>query len=507
MTSKAMRALSPAERTQLTADVVIIGLGAGGSMVFHDLVRAGFDVIGLELGRHFSTEEFNAREDLMMPQLFAEGGGRATDDFSVSVLQGKGVGGSTLHNTNLCKRLPDELAEDWRTRFGVDVSGLDQDFDDVERILNIHEVPADHINHNNQLIAKGIKTLGYKGGVLKHNRGALCQQAGFCELGCPNDGKEHGERALIRPVLDQGRVFSEARVTRILRSRGVTTGVEGVCVDPVTGAAVGEFKVAAKHVVLAGSATSSAALVKQSALPDPYRLAGTNLHMHPGSIVAGVFNDPVEGWLGVPQAIECTQFLEFGAHAKRRAWIVSGFAHPGAAAGFLPGFGPEHATLMRTFPNVAVLITMLHDHASGVVSPGRDEQVHIRYRLDRDEYDQLALGLRESARILLAAGAQRVFIPTRPAKWVTRASDLNDFDGSSLGPLNPSLTAVHPMSTLWMGNDRRSSVVDPQGMHHHVQNLWVADGSLFPTSIGGPPQVSIYTFARRVARAIAAAGN
>ena len=41
MTSKAMRALSPAERTQLTADVVIIGLGAGGSMVFHDLVRAG----------------------------------------------------------------------------------------------------------------------------------------------------------------------------------------------------------------------------------------------------------------------------------------------------------------------------------------------------------------------------------------------------------------------------------------------------------------------------------
>ncbi|MEZ4461694.1 MAG: GMC family oxidoreductase [bacterium] len=150
---------------------------------------------------------------------------------------------------------------------------------------------------------------------------------------------------------------------------------------------------------------------------------------------------------------------------------------------------------------------MLHDHASGVVSPGRDERVHIRYRLDRDEYDQLALGLRESARILLAAGAQRVFIPTRPAKWVTRASDLNDFDGSSLGPLNPSLTAVHPMSTLWMGNDRRNSVVDPQGMHHHVQNLWVADGSLFPTSIGGPPQVSIYTFARRVARAIAAAGN
>jgi hypothetical protein len=244
--------------------------------------------------------------------------------------------------------------------------------------------------------------------------------------------------------------------------------------------------------------------VQQSGVPDPHRLAGNNLHVHPGAIVAGVFSEPVDAWLGVPQATECTEFLEFGPKAKRRAWIVSGFAHPGAAAGFLPGFGPEHATLMRSYRNVAVLITMLHDHASGFVSPGAGEQVHVSYKLDRAEYDQLALGLRESARILLAAGANRVFIPTRPARWVSRASELDAVTGRSLGPLNPSLTAVHPMSTLWMGTDRKRSVVDPYGQHHHLKNLWVADGSLFPTSIGGPPQIPIYTFARRIARSIAA---
>jgi len=37
-----------------------------------------------------------------------------------------------------------------------------------------------------------------------------------------------------------------------------------------------------------------------------------------------------------------------------------------------------------------------------------------------------------------------------------------------------------------------------------MDNLFVADGSLFPTSIGGPPQISIYTFGRRVAREVAA---
>lgn len=509
MKPRSMRLLPPADRSALRADVVVVGLGAGGGMAFHDLVAAGKDVIGLEVGRAFAPTDFNAREEQMMPQLFAEGGGRATDDFGISILQGKGVGGSTLHNTNLCKRLPEALLDDWVERFGLtDLGGraLQQDFDAVEKLLNVHPVPDDRVNTNNALIARGIKALGYAGGRLSHNRGPLCKQSGFCELGCPNDGKEHAERALIRPALAQGgRVFSEARVERILHERGRAVGVRGVCVDPVSGNATGEFEVRAAHVVLAGSATGSAALVKASAVPDPHRLAGTNLHLHPGAIVAGIFPDPVEAWLGVPQATECTQFLEFGPHAQKRAWIVSGFAHPGAAAGFLPGFGPEHATLMRSYANVAVLITMLHDHASGVVSPGPGEQVHVRYRLDRAEYDQLALGLRESARILLAAGAQRVFVPTRPARWVTRASDLDAITGSSLGPLNPSLTAVHPMSTLWMGVDPRRSVVNPAGQHHQLAGLWVADGSLFPTSIGGPPQIPIYTFARRVARAIAAA--
>lgn len=508
MSSESMRAVAATQRMSLSADVVVVGLGAGGGMVFHDLVEAGFDVVGLELGRHFTTQDMSVQEDVMMPQLFSEGGGRATDDFGISILQGKGVGGSTLHNTNLCKRLPEELLDDWVVRFGLtDLAGksLQDDFADVEKLLNVHPVPDEHLNRNNVLVAKGIKALGYRGGRLSHNRGALCRQSGFCELGCPNDGKENADRALIRPAIAKaGRVYSEARVEKILGHRGAATGVSGVCVDPKTGAPIGDFKIDARHVVLAGSATGSAALVKKSDVPDPYRLAGTNLHLHPGAIVAGVFAEPVEAWLGIPQAIECTQFLEFGPKARNRAWIVSGFAHPGAAAGFMPGFGPEHAKLMREYRNTAVLITMLHDHTSGVVSPGEGEQIHVSYRLDRSDYDQLALGMRESARILLAAGAQKVFVPTRPARWVTRATDLDAITGATLGPLNPSLTAVHPMSTLWMGDNRKTSVVNPQGMHHHMKNLWVADGSLFPTSIGGPPQIPIYTFARRVARAIAA---
>jgi len=157
---------------------------------------------------------------------------------------------------------------------------------------------------------------------------------------------------------------------------------------------------------------------------------------------------------------------------------------------------------MRHYPNMAAFIVMLHDHAGGRVHPDAGEQLHIHYRLDEAEYDQLAIGLRAAGRLMLAGGASQVIIPTSPPIKATTEADLRDLDASDIGPLNPPLTAVHPMSTLWMGDNPARSVVDPRGAHHQTDGLWVADGSLFPTSIGGPPQIPIYTMGKRVARAI-----
>ena len=54
-----------------------------------------------------------------------------------------------------------------------------------------------------------------------------------------------------------------------------------------------------------------------------------------------------------------------------------------------------------------------------------------------------------------------------------------------------------------MGPDPQRSVVDVSGRHHQVANLHVFDGSLFPTSIGANPQLSIYALAARLASALA----
>lgn len=66
------------------------------------------------------------------------------------------------------------------------------------------------------------------------------------------------------------------------------------------------------------------------------------------------------------------------------------------------------------------------------------------------------------------------------------------------------VTAVHPMASVPMGDDPTVAAVASDGHHHHLRGLWVADGSLFPTSIGVPPQISIYAMGLHVGRAIVA---
>lgn len=490
----------------LKAQVLIVGLGAGGGMAFYELARRGVDVLAVELGGHFDPQLATGREEQMLPELFMDGGARATEDMSITILQGRGVGGSTLHNTNLCKRLPQAILAQWEAEHGLSAMTSDvlqEDFAHVERLLKIHPVPDEQLNANNRIMARGVEALGWRGGRLSHNRDG-CRQSGLCELGCPNNGKQNSAKALIPPALAAGgRLLTHTRVERILTQGDEVIGLRCQALDPLSGQPRFDFELRADRVILSASATNSAALVKRSALPDPHRLAGTNLHLHPGAFVAGVFNEPVESWRGVPQAQDCTEHLRLGQE-DGGVWLVTGAAHPGAAAGLMPGFGPAHGAFMRQYPNVAISIAMLHDHSSGHVSPTENgEHVRVFYKLNQADRANLLLGLKSAAQIMLAAGAKEVMLPLHPVRMIRSAAQLEQLSVQDIGAFSPPLVAVHPMSTLWMGVDPRRSVVNAQGQHHQVKGLYVADGSLFPTSIGGPPQVPIYTLALGVARAVA----
>lgn len=487
-------------------DVVIVGSGAGGAMAARELSRAGKSVLVLEEGGDHLPADMDQREEHMIPALFAEMGGRRTDELSLLILSGRGLGGSTVHNTNLIKRAPAEILDAWEAEHGVTgvgSGGMSTYYEEVEALLGVAPIPEERINPHNAVFRRGVEALGYRGGVLSHNRDGRCVGSGFCELGCAYDGKMNARRVLLPEAERSGAtILSDARVRRIDHDGRAAHGVSGELLDE-SGRVRATFTATARAVCLAGSAIGSPALAQASGIPDPHRQIGAHLHVHPGAAIAGIFDEVIEAWRGIPQSYECTHFLDPRATSRQRVWIVPSFAHPVGTAAMTPGFGPALMGAMRNYPRMAVLAAMVHDESEGSVYLSGD-RIRIAYQSSRPDREQLALGAREAARILLAAGARSVMIPAVPPIEVTSADEVDAIDHERFQPHDAALTAVHPMGSMRMGAHPESSACDPRGRVHGMDGLYVTDGSLFPTSIGVPPQLSIYAFAMRVARTLGA---
>ena len=503
---------------RITADLCVVGSGAGGAAAAMVAAEAGLHVVVLEAGPFLSPARMSQREEDMLARLYWESGARTTADRAVRIHQGRGVGGSTLHNLNLCKRIPTPVLRQWQAERGLrhlPLQRWQELYAETERLLSVSDVAIDQRSRHNKLLASGAATLGWRHGPLQHNRTG-CTESGFCELGCAYDAKNNAAKVLLpRAIAAGASVLAHCHAQRVDHGDGRVRGVIAQAMSP-TGEPLGIIRIDAARVCLSAAATGTAALLLRSRVPAPPGSTGDTLAIHPALVAAGDFAEPVDAWQGIPQTVECTEFLDFdSAHPARpgdatgktdRIWIVPAFGHPLATATMLPGYGPDHDVVMARYRHLAPLAAMLHDRSAGTVRPTDERGLTVSYWPDRADLQQLRAGLRASAELLLAAGAIRVFIPASRLLTVHNRAELHLIDELVLEPGSVEVSAVHPMATVPMGDDPARAAVDSRGQHHHLAGLWIADGSLFPSSIGVPPQLSIYALGLHVGRAIAASG-
>jgi choline dehydrogenase-like flavoprotein len=155
-----------------------------------------------------------------------------------------------------------------------------------------------------------------------------------------------------------------------------------------------------------------------------------------------------------------------------------------------------------------VLLALMRDgfHAGspgGVVRLQGDGTPVLDYPLTPYVWDGVRRAFLAMAEIQFAAGATRV-TPVHGTgiafdSFAQAKAGIASFD---LQPLVTKVVSAHAMGGAPMGTDPRRSVVDVRGRHHQVANLYVMDGSVFPTSIGANPQLSIYGIAARFASSL-----
>lgn len=489
-----------------TVDVCVIGSGAGGAVAAAELAAGGRSVVVLEQGHHWTAKDFVQREDVMLPRLFEEGGMRATTDGAIRIIQGRCIGGSTVHNLCYCFRTPDPILAFWRDQYGLTEltpDALAPSFARVEQTLHVTQIREDEVNTLNRLIRAGAEKLGYSGFVTKHNRRG-CVQAGYCLLGCSYNAKQSMLVTYVpRADAAGARIYANVQVERIEADHGRVRRVLGrVAGDD--GSTHGAVEVRAKVVVLAAGAVASPDILLRSKLGNDDGQVGRNLHLHPAVVATGFFDDEVHAYRGIPQSYYIDEFIDL-EHDPHSGYVLMPIIEfPAMTAASTPGFGKSHAALMRAYARSGGLLVLLHDRTAGRVRSGDAlAKPRIAYELEPRDAAQMAEGLVHCAEVLFAAGARRVLIPYLPEPLLLeRDADLTVIArrGARHGSLTS--TAVHPQSTCRMGRDAKTSVVNAWGECHTTEGLFVADMSVFPTSIGVPPQITTAMFADRTAHYI-----
>ena len=497
----------------IDCDVAIIGTGAGGGTAAEILSRSGLRVVLLEEGPLMSSRDFHMLEREAYPNLYQESAARHTKDKGILILQGRSVGGSTTVNWTSSFRTPPQTFAYWREHFGLaeyTPELLQPWFEMMERRLNVHPW-AEPPNENNAVLRRGAEKLGIPTAVIPRNVKG-CYNLGYCGMGCPTNAKQSMLVTTIPSALEHGAVlYSRVRAQRYVLENDRVVAVECAALD-ATGLRPGPhaLTVRAKTFISAGGAINNPALMLRSALPNPYKLLGARTFLHPTVISSASMPEPVDAYSGAPQSIYSDHFLytqPFGGPIGYKLEVPP--MHPVLMSTTLPGFGAASASLTAAMPNIQVIIALMRDgfHAQsigGTVELKSDGTPLLDYPISQYLWEGARRALVTMAEIQFAAGARTVLPLHESAEPYRNLADAKAAIATlPMDILRLRVASAHVMGGCAMGANERESIVDGHGRYHQLQNLYVFDGSAFPTSLGVNPQLSIYGMVARNASRLA----
>ena len=512
-------------RFELSDDtvVVVVGSGAGGGTVAHELCQRGINVVVLEAGARFDIDDFHHDELAAFQQLSWLDKRVATGDWAAARLAPhqpawtvKAVGGSTVHWNGLSFRIQaHEFAA--RTAYG-DIDGASLmdwpiSLDDLEPyyaraedklgVTGTHGIARHPATNNYKVLYNGAKRVGYRhvtndrlaiNSAFRDGR-APCVQLGFCNQGCKMAAKWSTLHSEIPKAEDTGRLDlrTECMALQVVHDRHGR--VSGVLYADRDGA---QHVQKARVVCIAGNAIETPRLLLNSATPQfPDGLANASGHVgrhymrHVGALAFGVFDRPVNMHRGI--TTPGTVFDE-QVHRPERGF-AGGYLMEAASLG-LPtlammadpaGWGRDYAGFLERY-----------DHMAGILLNGEDlPRADNRVSLHDGAVDRHGLPV---PRVHVVEHAND---RAMRAHFHRQATAIFEAVGARQVKAVQTVSAAHNMGTCRMSADPRDGVVNGWGQAHDIANLFVSDGSQFTTATSENPTLTIVALAIRQAGHIA----
>ncbi len=422
-------------------EFLIVGSGAGGATLARELSRRGREVLVVERGRH--EEKIGTFRDAL--RYFDANRLTKTPAKSkegVILWRALMAGGSTVVSAgNATRCLEEELAD-----FGIT---LDEEFAEAEREMGVCPVAEGLLSEGSERIMWASKELGYKMELMpKFIDPVRCQKCGLCPLGCAKGAKWTALDYLEEAGQNGADILYNTTVEQVLRENGRAKGVRGRGPH-------GEIDIPADVVILAAGGLGTPVILQRSGIEEAGR---------------GLFVDLLVNTYGVTEGLnqvhEPSMALVDHEFHRSKGFILSPHVNLPRMVRFMEVGAKGLALPTRRLMGI---MTKIVDEPAGRVYPDGTVSKPVTER----DWTRLREGSSIAKEILVKAGA----------------------DGKSIVISNPQ--GAHPGGTAAIGR-----VVD-ENLQTGVDNLFVCDASVFPTSPGMPPILTIVALAKRLAKTLA----
>jgi len=486
----------------ITADVVIAGSGAAASILAHELVRAGRSVLLVERGELERPSTFTDNEVEMVSRLYADGALQLSRDFRFQVFQGSCVGGSTVVNNAVCFETPDYILDKWINEMGIgiDRTRYEQSMKDIYQLMHVSHTPTmthdKYLNPGGRLFSAACEKMGYGKPMLDSVMANIegCMGCGYCNIGC----KFGRKLSMLDTILPQTQISHPDKLQIIAGCEAIKFSKKGNRIVSLTG----QFKSGRKLTIKGATFISSAGAISSSILLLKSKLgianAGKKLAFNLGSQITAAFKQTVNSYDG----LQISHFLKTD---DRRFVMETWYNPPMFQSTAMPGWFDQHFNNMHEYGKMACTGVLVGTASNAVVKAagllGRD----INYVPTEDDFDSLMIALEKAAEIYLSAGgAVRVMPNTFSYYEYKTVQELKDNLRKDVKSSRDISTGTgHPQGGNVMSNDPATGVVDEGFKVFGFENLFVCDASIFPTSLGVNPQVTVMTLAHYAAPMIA----
>jgi choline dehydrogenase-like flavoprotein len=495
----------------LSCEVLVIGSGAGGGVIAGEVACSGKDVIIADKGPYLHGADFTQEEGKMIEKLYDGKGAITSSDGQVSIFAGSCVGGGTTVNWAGSFRTPDYILQEWASEHGVPFLTAQSFQESLNAVATELCVNTNYSLHNlqNQLLLNGSRKLQQQVELIPRNEWQPTvedfQKLGFSSLGDRYGIKQSTAQTYIRKAINAGaRLLSGCQIERISVKNGRAIGAEAIYYSP-EGQKKNVFIHAEKIVVSTGS-IQTPALLKRSGLKHEH--IGRHLHLHPTVGISATYAQKSEAWFGPMMSVVNDHFAQLDGNYGFK--LETPPTHPGLIAMSLPWSGAHRFKEdMLKASHIATFIAIVRDKFPGYVTTDNEGQPIVHYKLHRFDLNHLTKGMEEASRLHFVNDCEQIIYPhfgNHRFDNTNKRADLEKFihDLPVWGwrPNQFSLYSAHQMGTCRMGGDKNTHPTSPEGYLYDVPNIFIGDGSVFPSASGVNPMLTIMGMAHHTARGL-----